>query len=334
MSKCLKTVCLTLVGLWWVGQPVNQASSSGPALLDPNLPIYRPVERIKGELKLGGSNTLSHVAAVWIASFQEFYPDAKITIEVKGSRAAIDDVKAGKADIGLLSRRVREDEIDSFQETFGYPPTVLTPCLERTAIYVHKDNPVKGLTLAELDAIFSTECKRGAKEPYRKWGQLGLKGSWASRPIVVHGRTMDTGSQVFLQEAILLGGAMREDIVAHQSNIDIIQDIAKNPAAIGFAGLSYATPEVRAVPLALAEGEDYIAIDSPEADRGAYPMVRRLQLVVKHDPKLELRPIEREFIKYVFSTQGQEDVVKAGFQAIPAQPALVALDAVGLGLSR
>ena len=334
MSKCLKLFCLALVSLCWVGQPVDRANSSGPALLDPNLPIYRPTERIKGELKLGGSNTLSHVAAVWIASFQEFYPDTKITIEVNGSRAAIDDVKAGKTDIGLLSRRVREDEIETFQEAFGYPPTVLTPCLERTGIYVHKDNPLKGLTLAELDAIFSTECKRGAKEPCRQWGQLGLKGAWASRPIGAHGRTMETGSQVFLQEAVLLGGPMREDIQNHESNIDLVQAIAKNPAAIGFAGLSYATPEVRAVPLALAEGEDYVAIDSLEADRGAYPLVRRLQLVVKHDPKQELRPIEREFIRYVFSTQGQEDVVKAGFQAIPAQPARVALDAVGLGLSR
>lgn len=334
MSKCLKTLCLTLVSLWWIGLPVNQARSDGPALLDPNLSIYRPIERIKGELKLGGSNTLSHVAAVWIASFQEFYPDAKITIEVNGSRSAIEDVKAGKSDLGLLSRRVREDEIESFQTALGYPPTVLTPCLERTAIYVNKNNPVKGLTLAELDAIFSSECKRGAKEPCRKWGQLGLKGGLASRPIVVHGRTKDTGSQVFLQEAVLLGGAMRDDMKAHESNIDIIQEIAEDPAAIGFAGLSYATPEVRAVPLALAEGEDYVAIDSPEADRGAYPLVRRLQLVVKHDPKQKLRLIEREFIKYVFSTQGQEDVVKAGFQAIPAQPARVALDAVGLGMSR
>lgn len=334
MLKYLKLTCLTLLCLCWLGRTVNLSGSSAPVLLDPNLPIYRPVEGIEGELKLGGSNTLSHVAAVWIASFQEFYPDVQITIEVNGSRSAVSDVEAGKTDIGLLSRRVREDEIESFQKTHGYPPTVLTPCLERTAIYVNKNNPVKGLTLAELDAIFSEDCKRGAEKPCRSWGQLGLKGAWASRPIVAHGRTADTGSQVFLQEAVLLGGKMREDMQNNPSNVDMIHQIAKNPAAIGFAGLSYATPEVRAVPLALAEGEDYVAIDSVEADRGAYPLVRRLQVIVKHNPKQALRPIEREFIRYIFSTQGQEDVVKAGFQAIPAQPARVALDAVGLGLSR
>jgi len=303
-------------------------------LLDPNLPIYRPVERISGELKLGGSNTLSHVAAVWIASFERFYPDAKITIEVNGSRAAVSDVQAGKTDIGLLSRRVREDEVNAFHKSLGFPPTVLTPCLERTAIYVHKDNPIRGLTLAQVDAIFSTECKRGAEKTCRKWGQLGLKGRWASRPVVTQGRTKETGSQVFIQEAVLLGGTMRDDMQTHTSNVELIHAISKNPGAIGFAGLSYAMPEVRAVPLALAEGDTFVAIDSPEADRGAYPLVRRLQLVVKHNPKRKLGTLEQEFIKYVFSEQGQEDVVKAGFQAIPARPARVALDAVGLGLSR
>ena len=333
MSKFVRQLCFALLSVCWIVQ-ASFAGSYGAPLLDPNLSIYRPVEKIEGQLKLGGSNTLSHVAAVWIASFEQFYPDAKITVEVNGSRAAVNDVKAGKTDIGLLSRRVREDEINTFHKSFGYPPTVLTPCLERTAIYVHKDNPIKGLTLAQLDAIFSTDCRRGAKQPSREWKQLGMKGAWSSRPIVTHGRTMDTGSQVFMQEAVLLGGPMRDDMETHPSNIDLVKAIANNPGAIGFAGLSYATPEVRAVPLAVAEGKDFVAIDSPEADRGAYPLVRRLQLVVKHDPKQRLRPIEREFIKYVFSTQGQEDVVKAGFQAIPARPARIALDAVGLGLSR
>ena len=333
MSKFVRPLCLALVSLFWLGESVL-GGGGGVPLLDPNLPIYRPVESIKGQLKLGGSNTLSHVAAVWIASFQRFYPEADITIEVNGSRAAVADVKGGNTDIGLLSRRVREDEITSFHESFGYPPTVLTPCLERTAIYVHKDNPIEGLTLAQLDAIFSNECRRGAKQPCRTWNELGLKGAGASQPIVTHGRTKDTGSQVFMQEAVLLGGTMRDEMQTHQSNVDLVKSIAKNPGSIGFAGLSYATPEVRAVPLAFAEDREYVAIDSPDAARGAYPLVRRLQLVVKHDPKQQLSPIQREFIKYVFSTQGQEDVVKAGFQAIPARPARIALDAVGLGLSR
>jgi phosphate transport system substrate-binding protein len=132
----------------------------------------------------------------------------------------------------------------------------------------------------------------------------------------------------------MLGSPMREDITSHKSNIAIVEAVAKDKGSIGFGGLSYATSDVKAVPLALIEGQEFVAIDSAEADQGLYPLVRRLQLVVKHDPKKQLDPIQREFIKYVFSQLGQEDVIKAGFQAIPARPARVALDAVGLGLSR
>jgi phosphate transport system substrate-binding protein len=312
------------------------ASAATPEvpLLDPNLPFYRPVEKLSGELKLGGSNTMSHVATVWINSFTAFYPDVKITVDVNGSRDAVDSVQAGETNIGLLSRTISADEVKAFEDKLGYPPTVLTPCLERTAIYVNKNNPIKGLTIAQLDAMFGTECKRGAKEPCRTWGQLGLAGKWAKTPVNVHGRTFDTGSQVFLQEAVMLDGPMRKDVVSHKSNIGIVEAVAKDEGAIGFGGLSYATGDVRAVPLALFEGQEFVAVDSPAADQGLYPLVRRLQLVVKHDPKQELSPLEREFIKYVFSQMGQEDVIKAGFQAIPARPARVALDAVGLGLSR
>jgi len=295
--------------------------------LDPNLPYYRPVEKLSGELKLGGSNTLSHIAAVWIDGFTQFYPDVKISIEVNGSRQAVKDVKAGKTTIGLLSRTVHREEVEDFRQAFGYGPTVLTPCMERTGIFVHKDNP-------KLDAIYSVDCRRGEKKPLRTWGQLGLTGEWANRPIVAHGRTYDTGSQVFIQQSVMLGAKMRDDLQTHKGNVSMLKAVANDPNSIGFSGLSYATSNVRAVPLGFSKAEGFVAIDSPEADRGGYPLVRRLQLVVKHDPQEKLPALQQEFIKYVFSRLGQEDVVKAGFQAIPARPAYVALDAVGLGISR
>jgi len=309
---------------------LRQASGA----LDPNLPYYRPVEELSGELKLGGSNTLSHIAAVWIDSFTQFYPDVKISIEVNGSRQAVEDVKAGKTQIGLLSRTVHREEVEDFRQAFGYGPTVLTPCLERTGVFVHKENPIQQLTLAQLDAIYSDECRRGEKKPLRTWGQLGLRGAWANKPIVARGRTYDTGSQVFMQQSVMLGAKMRDDLQGHKGNVEMLKAVAEDPSSIGFSGLSYATPDVKAVPLGFSKAEGFVAIDSPSADRGQYPLVRRLQLVVKHDPKQELPALQQEFIKYVFSRLGQEDVVKAGFQAIPARPAYVALDAVGLGVSR
>ena len=334
IQKSLRIVTLASLVLSCTLAIAETAVPTGQVALDPNLPYYRPVEKLSGELKLGGSNTLSHIAAVWIDGFTSFYPGVKISIDVNGSRQAVKDVEAGKTNIGLLSRTVHREEVEAFQKKFGYGPTVLTPCMERTGIFVHKDNPIKGLTLAQLDSIFSDDCRRGAEKPSRTWSQLGLTGAWANKPIVACGRTYDTGSQVFMQQSVMLGAAMRKDLQAFKGNVEMLKAVAENPNAIGFSGLSYATTEVKAVPLGFSEQEGFVAIDSPEADRGLYPLVRRLQLVVKHNPEIDLPALQQEFIKYVFSRLGQEDVVKAGFQAIPARPAHVALDAVGLGISR
>ncbi len=312
----------------------QQTRALAKGSLDPNLPLYHPVENLGGELLLGGSNTLSHVASVWIDGFKRFYPNIKISIEVNGSRQAVNDVSDSKTHIGLLSRTIYKTEVDTFRKNHGFNPTMLTPCLERTAIYVHKDNPITGLTVAQIDAIFSNECRRGGEKYCGTWKQFGIREDWAGQPIVVHGRTKDTGSQVFLRQAVLLGGPFRDDIKTHPSNIEMLQAIAKDRSSIGFSGLSYASPHLRAVPLAFVEGEEFVAVDSPQAARGRYPLVRQLQFVVKHNPKEKMPSIEQEFIKYVFSRLGQEDVVKAGFQAIPARPAHIALDAVGLGISR
>ena len=337
MQKTLTVLTILVLSICYYAQPAltaDQAQNAGHVLLDPNLPIYHPLAKLEGELKLGGSNTLSHVAAAWSDSFEQFYPNVKISIAITGSRKAADAVKNGETDMGLLSRTIKQDEVASFHQQHGYVPTVLTPCLERTAVFVHKDNPIQGLTFAQVDAIYSATRNRGASKPIRTWGELGVRGALASQPITAHGRSHDTGSQVFFQEAIMLGGEMQKGLVAHGSNSDMLTALTKDPTGIAFAGLSYSNPAVKAVPLAFAEGEQFVPIDSLAADHGMYPLVRRLQLIVNHSPKKSLRPIEREFIKYAFSRQGQEDVVKAGFQAIPAPPARVALDAVGLGIAR
>ncbi len=329
MLKILSILALSVCCL----QPVV-AGGQAQVMLDPNLPIYHPLVELEGELKLGGSNTMSHVAAVWSDSFQRFYPNAKISIAITGSRKAVASVKSGQTDMGLLSRTIQQQEVAEFHQQYGHVPTVLTPCFERTAIFVHKDNPIQGLTFAQIDAIYSSQLRRGVSKPIGNWGELGVQGALAAKPISVHGRTSKTGSQVFFQEAVLLGAPLRNEVTSHSSNADMLATLAKDPTGIAFAGMSYGNPSVRAVPLAFAEGEPFIAANSLEADRGMYPLIRRLQLVVNHNPKNKLRPIEREFIKYAFSRQGQEDVVRAGFQAIPAAPARVALDAVGLGVAR
>jgi len=171
---------LAVLMLW----TCTASDAFGQHALDPNLPTYRPVTSLKGELRLAGSSTMSSVAAVWASSFRQFYPDVKVTINVTGSRAAVTSVEDTVADIGLLSRSITQEEVDGFVKVHRHAPQVLTPCLERMAIYVHKDNPIRGLTLQQVDAIFGEDLKWGAEKPNRKWGQLGIPRAWAEQAII------------------------------------------------------------------------------------------------------------------------------------------------------
>jgi phosphate transport system substrate-binding protein len=300
--------------------------------LDPSLPPYRAEEQLKGKLTLTGSYTISQVAAVWAESFKQFHPDVQIEIQQKGAVESVGAVASGEAQFGLLSRTILQSEAASFQKKLGYPPVVLTPMYESIAIFVQKDYPVKGLTIKELDAIFSFTLKRGASKPVATWGDVGITGGdLASKPIQVVGRRQATGVQVFFQEAVLAGGEFRPDMREIVANEDMLQVIADTPAAIGFAGAGYSNAGVRAVPLALQSGQPYVAVDSIQSTRGQYPLIRPLQLIVNQSPDKPLPALEAEFIKYVFSRLGQEDVVRAGMHPIGARPAGVALDAVGLG---
>lgn len=302
-----------------------------PSPVDPSLPAYRPKEQVSGTIKLVGSNTMSQVASIWIEGFRQFHPNVEIENEIRGSANAVSSVISGEATFGLLSRSIHPQEVAAFEEKFGHAPTVLTPTFEPIAVYAQESNPINGLTLQQLDAIFSTTRLRGAQAEATTWGDLGLSGAWASRPITLQGRSSDTGSVVFFRDAVLAGGAYRRDMVEHRTNVDLVKGVAADPGAIGIAGRTYMLPGVKTIPLSLGEGKPYVDVHSVEAAQGQYPLIRPLQLVVNQAPGEELPALQSEFLKYVFSRLGQEDVLRAGFQPISAEPAQIALDAVGLG---
>lgn len=292
--------------------------------VDPALQPYERVQGLSGKITLIGSNTMSQVGATWGDGFRRLHPDVEVEIQVKGSANAVGSVIDGSASFGLLSRNINEAEVRAFHAKFGYVPTILTPVLEPQGIFVHKDNPVKSLSLAQLDAIFSTSLKRGEKKTAKTWGDLGVKGEWAKVPVVARGRGATTGSQVFFQSAILGGGDFRPDMASHDSNPDLISAIGKDHQSIGFAGSTFDNPEVKLVPVAWQTGETAVDVSN-----SAYPLVRRLQLVVNNNPKAKLNSLQMEFIKYVFSKSGQQDVVIGGFLPVPAGAAHVALEAIG-----
>ena len=323
----LKSVMRIVVALALVA---SGASVIAEEHLDPQLPVYRPINKLDGKIVLVGSDTMSQVAALWADSFKQFYPNVDIKIMVKGATNAVPSVMNGEATIGMLSREATPEEVEAFTTKKGYAPKLLVPTLERIGVYVNEDNPIESLTLAQVDAIFSKTLKRGEPTEIKTWAEAGVTGDLAAKPISLRGRSATTGSQGFFQSLILQGGEFRAGMTEEKDNISLVKAIAADPAAIGFSGEMYQIPGIRAVPISWKAGEAAYAIDSLADANGTYPIVRPLQFVVDQTPDKELPETEREFLKYVFSKSGQEDVVKAGFHPISANPAKTALGAVGL----
>jgi phosphate transport system substrate-binding protein len=306
------------------------ASVMAEEFLDPQLPAYRPIDKLEGKIVLVGSDTMSQVAAEWRDRFQQFYPNVEITITVKGAANAMPAVMAGEATIGLLSYEATPEEIAAFTKAKGYAPKLVVPTLERIGVYVHECNPVESLTLAQVDAIFSKSLKRGEAKEITTWGAAGVSGDQAAEKISLRGRSATTGSQVFFQSLVLQGGEFRAGMTEEKDNLTLVKAIQADPNAIGFSGEMYQISGIKAVPISWKAGEAAYEIDSLADEHGSYPLVRPLQFVIDQAPDKELPAAEREFLKYVFSHSGQEDVVKAGFHPISAAPAKTALSAVGL----
>ena len=323
----LKFVWSTLAAcaVAWAGMSVQAEEH-----LDPQLPAYRPINKLEGKLTLVGSQTMSELVSVWKGRFQQFYPDVEIQTVVKGATNAVPAVMSGEASIGLLSREATHEEIEAFKKEKGYEPKVLTPSLERIAIYVNENNPIESLTLAQVDAIFSTSLKRGETKTIKTWGETGVTGAMADQAIALKGRSETTGSQVFFRSIALNGGDFRTDITNEKDNLALVKAIAADKNAIGFAGEMWHIRGIKSVPIAWKSGEAPYAIDSSNDENGNYPLVRPLQLVINQAPGKDLTTVEQEFLRYVFSSMGQEDVVKAGLHPISADPAKTALGAVGL----
>jgi phosphate transport system substrate-binding protein len=302
----------------------------GQVKVDPELPDYTPVQGVSGSLKSIGSDTMNNEMALWAEGFQRHYPSVKIEIEGKGSSTAPPALITGTAQFGPMSRAMKDKEIDEFEARFGYKPTPLGASIDMLAVYVNKDNPIEGLTLPQVDAIFSKTRRGGSDKDIRTWGQAGLGGAWANRPVSLYGRNSASGTYGYFKEIALFGGDYKDEVKEQPGSSSVVQGVASDIAGIGYSGIGYKTSDVRAVPLSAAEGEDFVAATPENAYSGEYPLSRFLWLYVNHKPGTELDPLRREFIRYVFSKQGQEDVVKDGYYPVPAAVAREQLKSVGI----
>lgn len=305
-------------------------ASAQAVKVDEKLPKYTPVEGVSGSLKSIGSDTMNNLMTLWAEGFKTMYPNVQIEVEGKGSSTAPPALTAGTASFGPMSREMKAEEIDSFEKKFGYKPTGLSTSIDMLAVYVHKDNPIKGLTLQQCDAIFSKTRKGGFQTDIRTWGDLGLEGDWAKQPISLYGRNSASGTYGYFKEHGLFKGDYKDEVKEQPGSSSVVQGVASDKYGIGYSGIGYKTADVKAVSLGADANSPLIPATTENAYSGDYPLSRFLYIYVNLAPGKKLDPLNREFVRYIFSQQGQSDVVKDGYYPVTADVALAMLKAAGI----
>jgi phosphate transport system substrate-binding protein len=297
--------------------------------VDRNLPEYKAVKGVSGSIKSVGSDTLNNLMTLWAEGFKRIYPNVTVEIEGKGSSTAPPALIAGTSNFGPMSRTMKDKEIDEFVGKFGYKPTQLPTSIDMLAVYVNKDNPVKGMSFDQVDAVFSKTRKMGYKEDITKWDQLGLSGSFSNLPISIYGRNSASGTYGFFKEHVLGKGDYKDSVKEQPGSSAVVQGVASDLGGIGYSGIGYKTADVRVVPLAKS-GSKYIPAQAEYAYSGEYPLARFLYIYVNYKPGSDMDPLRREFVKFIFSRQGQELVVRDGYLPITAKIAGDALASIGV----
>lgn len=296
-------------------------------LLDPSLPTYEVTQGVSGNLVSIGSDTLNNLMTYWSEGFRSFYPNVAIQIQGAGSGTAPPALIEGTAQFGPMSRPMRGSEIEQFEARFGYAPIPLRGAIDAIGVFVHRDNPVTCVSLQEVDAIFSSTRAGGADTAITTWGQLGATGEWSNRPISLYGRNSASGTYGFFKDVALFGGDYSADVREQPGSSTVIQGVASDLNGIGYSGVGYGTADVRALEVM---GEDGVCYSTADAPTGDYPIARFLYVYMNVNPNVPLEPLRAEFVRYVYSQQGQSDVLRAGFFPVVASIANDDLDAFGL----
>ena len=298
--------------------------------VDPALNDYKAVSGVSGNLKSIGSDTLNNLMTLWAEGFNVIYPNVKIEIEGKGSSTAPPALVAGAAQFGPMSRPMKAKEEADFEKKYGYKPTAIRGAVDALAVYVHKDNPIKCLSLSQIDAIFSKTRKGGASKDLTNWGEIGLTGDWANKPISLYGRNSASGTYGYFKEVALFNGDYKDGVKEQPGSSTVVQGVASDKFGIGYSGVGYKTADVRSVPIAAKDGESCFDANSENAYSGDYSISRFLYIYINKNPNQALDPIRGEFIKYVYAKQGQQAVLKDGYFPIPKTIADEDLKAFGL----
>ena len=298
------------VGLLWLGFMHNAYSYDG------KLAHYKRVPGISGNLSSIGSDTLANMMTLWAEDFQRIYPRVNIQIQASGSSTAPPALIESTAQFGPMSRRMRQSEKAAFERQFGYPPTEIRVAIDALGIFVHQDNPIKGLDFIQLDAIFSATLRCGALKPINRWQDLGVKSRWAMHQIQLFGRNSVSGTYGYFKNTALCDGDFKVNVNEQPGSASVVQGVSASLNAIGYSGVGYKMSGVKLLPIS-KEGDHYIEPTTANITSGDYPLTRFLYIYINKPPTAKLTPIEAEFIRYMLSSNGQNRVEQDGYIALP-----------------
>lgn len=301
-----------------VSSSVFSVAVLADAKVDSAIPNYEKTTGVAGKVSSMGSDTLANLMTMWAENFKRFYPSVTVQIQAPGSSAAPTALTEGTANFGPMSRKMKDNEIQAFEAKFGYKPTAIPVAIDALAVFVHKDNPIKGMTLAQVDAVFSSTRKCGAAKDIKVWGDAGLAGDWLTKNVQIFGRNSVSGTYGYFKETALCAGDYKNNVNEQPGSASVVQSVSTSINGIGYSGIGYRTASVRAIPLAKAAGQPFIEATAENAISQAYPLSRYLYVYVNKAPNKPLDPIVMEFIKSVLSKQGQEVVIKDGYVPLPA----------------
>lgn len=287
--------------------------------VDPQIADYTKASGVSGNLSSVGSDTLANLMTLWAEEYKRVYPNVNIQIQAAGSSTAPPALTEGTSNLGPMSRAMKDGEIAAFEQKYGYKPTQVRVAIDALAVFAHKDNPIKGLSMEEVDAIFSATRKCGHNEDVTRWGQVGLTGEWANRDMQLFGRNSVSGTYGYFKEHALCKGDFKTNVNEQPGSASVVQSVSASVNAIGYSGIGYTTSSVKAIALSKKKGEPFVDATAENAIKGDYPLARFLYVYVNKAPNKPLPPLELEFLKLVLSKSGQQVVVKDGYIPMPAK---------------
>ena len=313
MKTAIKCLSLTLLALI-----VATTAIASPLKVDVNIAEYVKVQGVAGNLNSVGSDTLNNMMTFWAEGFRKKYPNVNIQIEGKGSSTAPPALIEGTSQLGPMSRKMKSKEVQKFEGKYGFKPTTIGVALDSLAVFINKDNPINALSMEELDAIFSKTHKSGMANA-NTWGDLGLSGEWANKPISLYGRNSASGTYGYFKKHALFKGDYKDSVKEQPGSASVVLGVTEDKAGIGYSGIGYKTSGVKAIALSKKKGETEYEPNYANVMAGKYPLGRMLYINVVKEPNKPLPTLVKEFLKFALSKEGQEIVIKDGYLPLTAE---------------